>query len=112
MSTAAPLQNTAAKSRQFSNSSNAGLLLQRKCACGGSAGLSGQCDECQAKKLLGLQTKLAVGEPGDIYEQEADRIAVQVLAMPGYRSTLAAPHRVSSALRDNWLGRRMQRPPV
>ena len=31
------------------------------------------------KKRLGLQTKLAVNEPGDIYEQEADRIADQVL---------------------------------
>jgi len=27
-------------------------LLQRKCACGGSAGLSGPCDECSRKRLM------------------------------------------------------------
>ena len=27
-------------------------LLQRKCACGGSAGLSGECDECDREKLV------------------------------------------------------------
>ena len=31
---------------------------------------------------MGLQTKLAVNEPGDIYEQEADRVADQVMAAP------------------------------
>jgi len=28
-----------------------GLLLQRKCACGGSAGLSGNCSKCQEKRF-------------------------------------------------------------
>jgi hypothetical protein len=28
-------------------------LVQRKCACGGSAGFSGECGECQKKKLVG-----------------------------------------------------------
>ncbi len=56
--------------------------LQRKCACGGAAGPSGECEECNKKKRLDLQTKLKVNEPGDIYEQEADRIADQVMAMP------------------------------
>jgi hypothetical protein len=69
-------------------------LLQRKCACGGSAGLGGQCDECQTKKLLGLQTKLAVGESGDIYEQEADRIADQVMALPAHPSVSGAPSHI------------------
>jgi hypothetical protein len=94
MSIAAPLQNTVTKSRQVSNSSNAGLLLQRKCACGGSAGLGGQCDECQTKNLLGLQTKLAVGEPGDVYEQEADRIADQVLATPAHPAVSGTAPRI------------------
>ena len=31
---------------------------------------------------LPLQTKLAVNEPGDMYEQEADRVAEQVMRMP------------------------------
>ena len=43
-------------------------ILQRKCACGGAAGMSGECEECSKKKRLGLQTKLKVNEPGDIYE--------------------------------------------
>ena len=28
-------------------------MLQRKCACGGSAGLTGECAECQSNRLLG-----------------------------------------------------------
>ena len=30
-------------------------LLQRKCACGGTPGLDGECAECQKKRLLGSQ---------------------------------------------------------
>lgn len=58
--------------------------LQRQCACGGPAGLTGICQDCQTKKLLGkpLQTKLRINEPGDQYEQEADRVAEQVMRMP------------------------------
>ena len=62
-----------------------GAMLQRKCACGGSSGLTGSCSACEKKKLVGgqpLQTKLAINEPGDMYEQEADRIADQVMATP------------------------------
>ncbi|HSA87019.1 MAG TPA: DUF4157 domain-containing protein, partial [Nitrospira sp.] len=58
-------------------------LLARKCACGGSAGMTGECETCKGKKLLGkpLQRKLAINEPGDQYEQEADRVAEQVMRM-------------------------------
>jgi hypothetical protein len=31
---------------------------------------------------VGIQTKLTVGAPGDAYEQEADRVAAQVMSMP------------------------------
>jgi protein involved in polysaccharide export with SLBB domain len=48
-------------------------LLQRKCACGGG------CPRCQSALL---QTKLNISEPGDRYEQEADRVADQVMRMP------------------------------
>ena len=58
-------------------------ILQRKCICGGAAGLSGECDECRTKKRSGLQTKLKVSTPEDIYEQEADRVANSVLSKPG-----------------------------
>jgi Domain of unknown function (DUF4157) len=51
-------------------------VLQRKssCACGGG------CPRCQEQALL--QTKLKISEPGDQYEQEADRIADEVMQMP------------------------------
>ena len=55
-------------------------VLQRKCACGGAADASGECAECRKKRRLGLQTKLKINDPGDIYEQEADRIANHVTA--------------------------------
>ncbi len=55
-------------------------LLQRKCACGGG------CPRCQAEQdleeALPIQTKLKISQPGDKYEQEADRIAEQVMRMP------------------------------
>ena len=57
-------------------------LLQRKCACGDTPGLTGECEECARKKRLGLRTKLKVSEPGDFYEQQADRVADAVMRMP------------------------------
>lgn len=76
----APLQISSAERKQ---SASTPLLLQRECACGSNAqGLTGECEECGQKRMLGLQTKLAVNEPGDKYEQEADRIADTVMRMP------------------------------
>ena len=40
---------------------------------------------------MGLQTKLKVNEPGDIYEQEADRVANKVMATSARHSVGAAP---------------------
>jgi hypothetical protein len=59
-------------------------LLQRACACGGSSGLSGSCEECEKKNMTGMsvQAKLRVNDPGDEYEQEADQVAAQVMRMP------------------------------
>ena len=105
MSEAAVLQTQTAKPGQ---SSSAGLLPQHKCACGGSGGFAGECSECRSKKLLGkpLQTKLRINEPGDEYEQEADRVADQVMriAEPGKETgrsrTVTAPlvHRKVNAI--------------
>ena len=72
-------------------SDSAGLapyMVQRACACGGSAGLNGTCADCRQNKLLGkpLQAKLRINEPGDAYEQEADRVAAQVMHMADTRS--------------------------
>lgn len=62
------------RSRSVSPLSTGMPLLQRKCACGGG------CPRC--KEELGIQTKLKMSEPGDKYEQEADRIADEVMRMP------------------------------
>src|SRR5262245_53860427 len=49
--------------------------VQRKtCACGGG------CPRCREK--YPLQAKLEVSQPGDALEQQADRVAEQVLRMP------------------------------
>ena len=51
-------------------------MLQRKCACGGTVVTGGECAECRKKRL---QTKLAVNQPGDRFEQEADRMAESIM---------------------------------
>lgn len=51
-------------------------ILQRKCACGGTVVAGGECAECRKKRL---QTKLAVNQPGDHLEQEADHMADSVI---------------------------------
>jgi len=64
-----------------------------------SVGIQRQCSECasqqqqqsgeEGKDVLemseaasGIQTKLTIGAIGDVYEQEADRVAAQVMSMP------------------------------
>ena len=60
--------------------------IQRACACGGA------CGNCSDKedKLHRIQTKLTISQPGDIYEQEADRVAEQVLRIPDSSQHTAA----------------------
>lgn len=66
-------------------------MLQRKCACGGTPGPSGECEGCKRKRLA-LQTKLAINQPGDRFEQEADRMADAVVSGRGAdRSLNPAP---------------------
>jgi hypothetical protein len=81
------------------------LGIQRKCACGRSAGFTGECDTCKSKKLLGqpLQTKLRINEPGDQYEQEADRVAEQVMRMADGESVV--PMRQSTHPGEGAVGR-------
>jgi outer membrane protein OmpA-like peptidoglycan-associated protein len=68
-------------------------ILQRKCGYRSPA-TGGECEECSKKQRLGLQAKLTVNEPGDIYEQEADRIADQVLATPAHLRVSGTPPRI------------------
>ena len=44
-----------------------------------------------SKPLSSIQAKLAVNAPGDIYEQEADRVADQLMAMPAHTANSGAP---------------------
>lgn len=78
----------------FSFSRVSVLGLQRKCACGRVAGPTGKCAECGKKHALGLQPKLTVNQPGDGYEQEADRVADQVLTASAHPSVSGAPMRI------------------
>lgn len=66
-------------------------MVQRKCAYGGTAGVSGECDKCKKNKLLGenaaqVQTKLIINQPNDKYEQEADRSTNEEMRVPALNS--------------------------
>ena len=69
-----PLSINGGRSHPISPLSPGTPLLQRQCACGGN------CPRCQEK--LGIQTNLRISKPGDQYEQEADRLADQVMRIP------------------------------
>lgn len=72
--------------------SNRGIL-QRKCACGNHTIAGGECVDC-AKKKMGLQRKLTIGASNDPLEQEADRIADQVMVAPGHSAVSGTPVKV------------------
>ena len=64
-------------------------VLQRKCACGGSASpLTGECEECQRKRALGLQTRRAAGGApggGTPAARSTPAAVAQGLGSPGVR---------------------------
>ncbi len=78
----------------FSLSRVSVLGVQRKCACGGEAGPTGECAECRMKRGLGVQTKLTVGAADDRYEREADHVAGEVVRMPA-RETRHQPAEIT-----------------
>ena len=90
-------------------------LLQRKCACGGAPGLIGECAEYAREKgalqrnanhqsapgagfslsrIPVIQPRLTVGRSNDPLEQEAGRIADQVLAAPAHSAVSGPPPRI------------------
>lgn len=81
-----------------------GGVLQRKCACGGTPGPSGECASCErnrragVKRLPALQPKLAINVPGDQYEQEADRLADFAVSEPNRLPSRASSRAVVSPL--------------
>src|ERR1041385_8635736 len=74
-------------------------LLQRECVCGGHAGIDRRMRGMPQKEATGVQTKLKINQPEDIYEQEADRIADEMVATPanfGARgAAIPRNHRIS-----------------
>jgi hypothetical protein len=68
-----------------------GGVLQRKCACGGTPGPSGECEPCRKKRL---QRKLTIGASNDPLEQEADRIADEVSAAQRRPAKSCAPSQI------------------
>lgn len=68
-------------------------ILQRQCACGTHTMGGGQCAGC-AKKKSSLQRKLTIGASNDPLEQEADRVADQVIAAPAHSYLNGIPPRI------------------
>jgi hypothetical protein len=71
-------------------------MLQRKCACGGAPGVSGECTECrdnslQRKALFGTHSNLAISQPGDAMEREADRVADAVMSAASTGASSSEP---------------------
>jgi len=93
MSTFATQENTVDKSPLLGNLPNMERLLQRKCACGESAAssLTGKCEACKGERL---QTKLSMGASNDPLEQEADRVAEQVMTAPKHSAVSSSPPRI------------------
>lgn len=84
-------------------------ILQRKCACGNHTVAGGECAECGKEKTLLqrkaldqrrvsrppiIQTKLIVGSSSDPLEQEADRIADQVMSTSSHSVVSGTPLRI------------------
>lgn len=66
-------------------------MLRRKCACGKQTVAGHECEACNKKKQ-GLQRKLAIGASNDPLEQEADRVADQVMAAPTpFQTSVVSP---------------------
>ncbi|HEY4329328.1 MAG TPA: DUF4157 domain-containing protein [Phycisphaerae bacterium] len=66
-----------ARGKQAEHAREPALILQRSCSCGGEgSSLSGECEECAAKRL---QKSLIIGQSNDPYEQQADQVASAVM---------------------------------
>lgn len=70
-------------------------LLQRKCACGGAAGISGECQGCQKKKFEGTGRSLQRAAASGVRDareasSEVPRIVYDVLRSPGQPLDAAA----------------------
>jgi hypothetical protein len=83
-------------------------IVQRKCACGGAAGPTGECEESKKKRAVGesglpIQKQAAVSQTGDRFEQEADQAAQSVVA--GSASPRLTPFRAGALPNEYEKGR-------
>lgn len=89
------LASVAESSTQAAPKNGGHQLLQRQCQCGAkTSSVSGSCDTCSKKRL---QKKLSIGASHDPLEQEADRVADQVLHTPGHSALATAPISIQRA---------------
>jgi len=71
-----------------------GSILQRNCeSCGNHRIAGGECTDCSQKKRS-LQSKLTIGASNDPLEQEADRVADQVMAASASPAVSSTPPRI------------------
>jgi hypothetical protein len=72
--------------------------LQRQCACGAPSAEGSTCTACEVKAAGAgsqmLQKQLAIGAADDPLEQEADRVADQVMAAPAHSAVSGLPPRI------------------
>lgn len=90
MSIFAAQESATDKSLLLGNSPNAEMLLQHKYALG----LHKSSPTSESEGKLRLQTKLSIGASNDPLEQEADRVADQVLAAPAHSAVSGAAPRI------------------
>lgn len=91
MATQLQTENKVPMSRAFTPMPS--RLLQRKCACGNHSMAGGECAECAKKKGM-LQRKLTIGASNDPLEQEANRVADEIMSMPLNSKVNPTPPRI------------------
>jgi hypothetical protein len=84
-------------------------MLQRTCACGTHTMAGSECMECGSRNRWSLHTKLQINERGDRDEQDADRIAGQVIATPVPAAVSGTPSR---ALPSSGSSNELEAPPA
>jgi Domain of unknown function (DUF4157) len=85
MNAAPPIRKTPTRPPAPSFSLARPGLLQRKCACGGTPGLSGECEECREKRETEmLQRKIAQPSTLNHQHSEVPPIVHDVLRSPGH----------------------------
>jgi hypothetical protein len=89
---AAPSLRHAPAPVNFSPVANNTIQRKANCACGGG------CPRCAAEQQgQAAQTKLKISTPGDHFEQEADRVAEEVMRMPAAAPQAQAGHLSASS---------------